>query len=124
MAEPELATLADETGEYVSLMMVEDGGLGLILSMKQGEKAAHVKIEETYPGIRTRLNTTANGKLSSRASLKNEYRRSSRTTVSKKTENTIGEPEELYAEIERIRERGYAIDDEERFGECEESALR
>jgi len=83
--------------------------------MKQGEKAAHVKIEETYPGIRTRLNTTANGKLSSRASLKNEYRRSSRTTVSKKTENTIGEPEELYAEIERIRERGYAIDDEERF---------
>jgi len=115
MAEPELATLADETGEYVSLM-VEDGGLGLILSMKQGEKAAHVKIEETYPGIRTRLNTTANGKaIFSSLSEERVQEIVENYGLSKKTENTIGEPEELYAEIERIRERGYAIDDEERF---------
>ncbi|ELY37784.1 IclR family transcriptional regulator [Natronorubrum tibetense] len=114
-AEPELAELADETGEYVALM-VEHGGLGLILSMKQGKKAAHVRIEETYPGIRTRLNTTANGKallacLSEErvAEIIESY------GLSKKTENTIVDRETLYAELDRIGERGYAIDDEERF---------
>lgn len=115
IAEPELSELADETGEYVSLM-IEDGGLGLILSMKQGEKATHVRIERIYPGIRTRLNTTANGKaLLARLSEGRREEIVENYGLSKKTENTIVDPDMLYAELERINECGYAIDDEERF---------
>jgi DNA-binding IclR family transcriptional regulator len=114
-AEPELSALAEETGEYVGLM-VNDGGLGLILSMKQGEKAAHVRIDRTYPGIRTRLNTTANGKaLLSRLPDERVDEIVETYGLSRKTENTIVDRDALSTELERIADRGYAIDDEERF---------
>jgi len=115
IAEPELSELAAETGEYVALM-IEDGGLGVILSMKQGAEATHVRIDRTYAGTRTRLNTTAAGTaILSRLPEERTCEIVERVGLSRKTENTIVDPDELYEELERIRERGYAVDDEERF---------
>lgn len=115
IAEPELSDLAEETGEYVALM-IEEGGLGVILSMKQGPKAAHVHIDRTYAGTRTRLNTTASGMaILSRLPEARTREIVERFGLSKKTENTVVDPDELYEELGRIEERGYAIDDEERF---------
>lgn len=115
IAEPEIAELAEVTGEYVALMIAEDG-LGVILSMKRGEKASHVKINRTYAGTRTRLNTTATGKaILSRFPEERARHIVEKYGLSKKTENTITDSEALFEELERIREIGYAVDDEERF---------
>ncbi|MFC7157150.1 IclR family transcriptional regulator [Halomarina halobia] len=115
VAEPELTELAADTGEYIALM-IEEGGLGVILSMKEGEMASHVKIHRTYAGTRTRLNTTATGK-AILARLPEERTRHivDEYGLSSKTANTITDPDELFEELERIRNVGYAIDDEERF---------
>jgi len=115
IAEPELSELAQETGEYAALM-IEDGGLGVILSMKQGAKAAHVRIDRTYAGTRTRLNTTASGiAILSRLAEERTREIVEQFGLSAKTENTTVDPDELYDRLELVRERGYAIDDEERF---------
>jgi DNA-binding IclR family transcriptional regulator len=115
IAEPKLQTLAVETGEYIALM-IEESGLGVFLSVKEGEKASHVKIHRTYAGTRTRLNSTALGKaILSEFSEKQIQSIVDEYGLSSKTENTITDSEELFEELERIREMGYAIDNEERF---------
>jgi DNA-binding IclR family transcriptional regulator len=115
IAEPELHKLASETGEY-AFLMIEEGNLGAILSMKQGDKASSPKIHQTYAGTRTRLNTTATGK-AILSKLPEERARSivDEYGLSSKTRNTITDPSELFEELKRTREVGYAIDNEERF---------
>lgn len=115
VAEPELKSLASETGEYVSLM-IEEAGLGVILSMNKGDKSSNITIRETYSGTKTRLSTTAPGKAILGELPERRFRSIlDRYGLGPKTRHTITHREELFDELETVREQGYAIDEEERF---------
>lgn len=110
-----LQAFADETGEYASLM-VEECGLGVIYAMEKGKEAEQVNIKETYPGIRTHLHTTAPGKaILAEYSDERIQEIINERGLTAKTTRTITEEEELFDNIETIRGKGYAVDDEERF---------
>ena len=115
VAESELKSLSRETGEYV-VLMVEEDGLGVVLAIKKGEKSSNIHIRETHPGTKTRLSTTASGK-SILAQLSDERIREivDRYGLAPKTANTITNSDELFEDLAQIRNDGYAIDDEERF---------
>ncbi|SEH18071.1 transcriptional regulator, IclR family [Natronorubrum sediminis] len=115
VAESELKTLSRETGEYV-VLMVEEDGLGVVIGLQKGDESSNIHIRRTHPGTKTRLSTTASGK-SILAQLSDERVRElvDRYGLAPKTENTITDTDELFEELERIRDDCYAIDDEERF---------
>ncbi|WP_435063680.1 IclR family transcriptional regulator [Halobaculum sp. EA56] len=115
VGEPEIRRLAEETGEFAGLAIEEDG-LGVLLSMKKGDKVKRLKVNRTYPGVRSRLNTTAFGK-AILAQLSDEEIRDvvDQYGLHPRTENTITEVDPLLEEMDRVRERGYAFDDEECF---------
>lgn len=112
VAEPEMKSLAAETGELTNLL-VEEQGMGVYLLRKKGDDAVDL---DTHVGLRTHLHTTALGKAilahlpESRVE---EIVR--RRGLMRETPNTIGTWEELFDALELIRKRGYAIDDEERL---------
>lgn len=111
-AEPELRELAHETGEHANLM-VEESGQGVFLAKKKGENAFKL---DTHVGKRVALQTTALGKaiLSERSE---EYVHGiiDRHGLPAATENTVTDRQALLEEIENVRRRGFAIDDEERI---------
>ncbi|WP_435361793.1 IclR family transcriptional regulator [Haloarchaeobius sp. DFWS5] len=114
-AEPELRRLAEETGEFAGLM-IEENNLGVLLSMKKGEKVKRLQVSRTYPGVKSRLHTTAYGK----AILSQLSDDEIRTILDQyglypKTENTLTDVEAVLEEVELVRQRGYAFDDEECF---------
>lgn len=115
IAEPELKSLSRETGEYVVLMIEEDG-LGVIIELQKGDKSSNIHIRETHPGTKTRLSTTASGK-SILAQFSDDRVREivDRYGLAPKTGNTITSSDELFEDLAQIRDVGYAIDDEERF---------
>lgn len=115
IAEPELRRLAEQTGEFAGLMIKEDN-VGVLLSMKKGEKVKRFQVSRTYPGVRSRLSTTAFGK-ATLAQLSDEEIKNviEQYGFHPKTENTITELEPLLEEMDLIRQRGYAFDDEECF---------
>lgn len=115
VAEPEIRRLAEQTGEFAGLMIEEDN-LGVLLSMKKGEKVKRLQVNRTYPGVKSRLNTTSYGK-AILAQLSDEEIRDviNQYGLYPRTENTITELEPLLEEMELIRQRGYALDDEECF---------
>ncbi|MCT9098074.1 IclR family transcriptional regulator [Haloarchaeobius sp. HME9146] len=114
-AEPELRRLAEETGEFAGLM-IEENNLGVLLSMKKGEKVKRLQVSRTYPGVKSRLHTTAYGK-AILSQLPDEEIRAiiEQYGLYPKTENTITDVESLLDEMELVRQRGYAFDDEECF---------
>ncbi len=106
---------AERTGEFAGLMIEEDN-LGVLLSMKKGEKVKRLQVTRTYPGVKSRLNTTAYGKAILAQLSDDEIQDvTEQYGLHPRTENTITELEPLLAEIDRIRHRGYALDDEECF---------
>jgi len=111
VAESELRQLATDTGEHANLMTEEDGR-GIFLYKLKGTQSVQL---DTYEGMVVDLHTTAMGK-----AILAEYPESKRDAIlddqglDPVTENTITDREELEAELEEIRERGYAIDNEER----------
>ena len=115
VAEPELRRLADETGEFAGLM-IEENNLGVLLSMKKGDKVKRLQVNRTYPGVKSRLNTTAYGK-AILAQLSDEEIRNvtDQYGLHPRTENTVTDLEPLLAEMDLVRQRGYALDDEECF---------
>lgn len=115
VAEPEIRRLAEQTGEFAGLMIEEDN-LGVLLSMKKGDKVKRLQVNRTYPGVKSRLNTTAFGKaILSQLSDEDIQNVIDQYGLHPKTENTITELEPLLDEMDRIRQRGYAFDDEECF---------
>jgi len=114
-SEPELEELAIETGEY-SLLMVEERGLGVVFSLKEGNKASNVNIQQIYPGTRTYLNSTAPGK-AILAHLSEEVVDAiiDEHGLPEMTDQTITDPDTLDTELIDIRDRGFALDDQERF---------
>jgi DNA-binding IclR family transcriptional regulator len=111
-AKEEINSLAEETGEHSSLV-VEENGRGVLLHTARGDKAVQVDI---HSGMRIRLHTTAPGK----AIL--AYLRRERVEaiidehgLPRMTNRTITERAALFENLETIRERGYALDREERI---------
>lgn len=110
VARPEMKELTAETGESTSLV-VEQGGRAVIVYNVEGQGASKFV---TSPGTRTYLHTNASGK----AILGHMPRDEVETIIDthglpKLTDNTVATREELFAELDQIREQGYAINQEE-----------
>lgn len=109
----ELESLAEETGEYAHLS-TEQHGLGVNLYKVRGEKAVGSDYQTSKLQKPDYLHFSATGK-SILAYLPRERVEDiiDRYGLVRKTSNTITTPDELFTELERIRERGYAYNDEE-----------
>lgn len=111
VARPAVEQLATETGEHANFM-IEEHGLGIFLYKATGDNAVSL---DTHPGMRVPLQTTALGKAILAYMPPKEAKRIVRERgLPKVTDNTITDRETLFARLEAIRERGYAMDDEER----------
>jgi len=106
-AKPELEKLAQESDEIINLV-VEENGRSVYLHREIGEKA--IKHEE-YPGYRGHLHNTAAGK-AILAQMPRDQVESilDRRGLPSTTKHTITDRAELYDELDRIREQGYALD--------------
>jgi DNA-binding IclR family transcriptional regulator len=112
VAKPELEKIADETGQAVNLL-VEEHGKGIYLARALGENAVSV---DDRIGRQVYLHATALGKAILAFSpddkvdwILNQH------GLPKRTESTITDKDELVTELETIRKRGVAFDDEERL---------
>ncbi|MDQ2052522.1 IclR family transcriptional regulator [Natronolimnohabitans sp. A-GB9] len=108
---PKANQLAADTGMLVNLV-TEEKGKGVYLYQARGDYAVNL---DTHVGYRIRLHYTGVGK-AILAYLPPEKvdRIVDKWGLPKATENTITDREELDEELETIRDRGYAIDHEER----------
>lgn len=111
LAKPEIEELAAETGEVANLL-VEENGWGVYLYSSKGEDAVPLDISA---GKHVHLHATALGKcILAHLSDKRVEEIVERRGLSAETDNTITQFDALAEELETVRERGYAIDDEER----------
>lgn len=113
---PQVDKLADETGEHANLM-IEEHGRGIFLYVSKGNDARDL---DTFTGMRVDLHTTALGKaILAYSSEQRVEEILDQQELAGYTPRTISAREELYDELETVRQRGYAIDDEERLvGVC------
>lgn len=111
VAKPEVARLAEETGELANLLY-EEHDLGVYLYRARGENA--VKLD-THTGKRRYLHNTALGK-AILAHLPEERVEEilDRHGLPRATARTITNREDLYEELDTIRGRGYAYCNQER----------
>lgn len=113
-ARPQLESLAAETDELVNLM-VEEFGEGVYVDLVEGEKAVQV---DTYEGKRVPLYCTALGKaILSQLPEERVDEILDECPLEPITPNTITDRDELLEELDEVRERGVAFDDEERAEE-------
>ena len=107
VAKPEMRRVATETDELVGLT-IEDQGMAVILHQEEGNHALSLG---TYPGTRTPLHTVATGK-AILAHLPEDTLDDIIGTenLTKQTEHSISDPEQLRSELAEIRRDGYAID--------------
>lgn len=110
IARPEIEKLAAETNEVANLMF-EEGGQGVHIYRSRNEVDIHLS---NKPGMRVPLHCTSLGK----AIL--AYRSEDRVQeivnehgLPPRTEHTITDEDALFEELEKVRERGYALDKEE-----------
>ena len=112
MGKPEVDALAEETGELVNIA-VEEHGRCVYLYRSRGSQSVQLNI---YAGARAALNTTALGK--SMLAYMSDDRLDGilePDQLPATTSNSITEPARLREELAKIRDRGYAVDDEERL---------
>lgn len=110
VAEPLLTKLADETGEAIWLI-VKEHGWAVYLNKAMGEDALQIK---SIIGERSHLHYLAAGK----ALLAHIPREQVKSIIAQRglpsrTNHTITDPDELFTELEEIRERGYAFNENE-----------
>lgn len=110
VAEPMLEHLAEQSQGTVNLM-AEENGRGIYLLVKNSERMLH---NYSYTRPREYLHSTAAGK----AILANLDRSQVDSIIDvhglpSETETTITDRTELFEELEQIRDRGYAINDQE-----------
>lgn len=111
LARPEVDELATKTGNH-SNIMIEEHGRGVFLYKAKGENAVRL---DTHAGMRVYLQTTALGKsILAFRPLEEVETILDRHGLPQITENSITSRDQLLKELDQIRERGYAIDDEER----------
>lgn len=112
IAKPEMESLAEETGE-MSNLLVEENGRGVLLNRESSANAVSL---DTDVGKEVYLHSTANGK-AILAELPRERVEEivDRHGLPKATEQTTTDRGNLFDQLETIRERGWAVDDEERL---------
>jgi DNA-binding IclR family transcriptional regulator len=110
VARPEVERLADQTGELATLVVGEHG-LGVVLVCERGDQAVDLDV---YPGLRRRLHLTAPGK-AILAHLPSDRVDGivDRRGLDAETRHSVTEREELDAQLAEIRDRGFAVDEEE-----------
>lgn len=112
IAEPEVKQLAEETGELANLAVSEQG-LITYIDRSKGEQAVDL---DTYPGLQAQMHCTALGKVilahTPRERVESVL---DRHGMPRLTANTITNREDLYEELEKIRNDGYAQDHGERL---------
>jgi len=111
VARPEVDEIAEETGEGVGLG-IEENGQRVTLYSCRGSQSVH---DNASVGEFTNMHWTALGK----ALLAHKDRSAvsdivDRHGLPRATEHTITDREQLFEELDRTRERGYAIEEEER----------
>lgn len=111
IASPEIQRLAVNTGEHANLM-VEENGYGVFLYKATGEKAVQL---DTYVGMRVPLQTTSMGKaILAQMPRDRVFEILEQVGMPSVTSRTLSSPDKLLDELSEIRERGYALDDQER----------
>lgn len=114
-AKSEADQLASELDKHVNLM-IEEFGFGVYTYFSQSPETTFVKVSSIRLGVRTELPTTSSGK----AILAHQSEDRVRDVVAEHgipemTENTLTDVEALLADLAATRDRGYAIDSEERI---------
>ncbi|XVH33420.1 IclR family transcriptional regulator (plasmid) [Haloferacaceae archaeon DSL9] len=111
-AKPEIRRLAEETGELANMATYEYGRC-VYLYRSKGSDAVDL---DTYAGFPIAMHNTALGK-SILAHLPDSevHEILDVRGMEATTEHTITDRDELFAELQEIRERGYAFDREERL---------
>jgi DNA-binding IclR family transcriptional regulator len=110
VAPPHLRKLADQTQETVNLAVL-DGDAVVYIHKEEGTMAVKMSAQL---GSRRPLHCTALGKAYLAALTPRELdARLARLELTRFTGATITDPAALGAELHRIRERGYAVDEEE-----------
>ncbi|WP_152043220.1 IclR family transcriptional regulator [Salinigranum salinum] len=111
VAKSEVDKLAEETGELANLL-VEEHGRGVYLYRARGEHAVTI---DTHTGKRRTLHNTALGKaILAHTDDERVEEILDEHGLPRETEHTITNREDLYDELDVIRERGYAYCNEER----------
>lgn len=106
----EIKNLANQTGELANLA-VEQNGRIVVLFMVEGSDAVH---DEAPVGKHTYMHTTALGKsILAHYPEERVHEILDDRGMRQLTENTITTKEALFDNLERVRERGFAIDEEE-----------
>ncbi|TYL36314.1 IclR family transcriptional regulator [Natronococcus pandeyae] len=110
MAKPHIQTIAEKTEERAQFV-AEDHGLGIYLHVETGDRGVHVGFGV---GRQIHLHGSSSGK-AILANYPREYVDEifDRWELPALTENTITDREELYEELEAVRERGVAFNREE-----------
>jgi DNA-binding IclR family transcriptional regulator len=109
---PEVDALAEETGELVNIA-VEEHGQCVYLYRSRGAQSVQLNI---HAGERAPMNNTALGK--SMLAFMNDERVDrilEERPLPSATQHSVTDPDELREELAETRDRGYAIDDEERL---------
>lgn len=111
IAKPEIQNLASETGQHANLM-IEENGMGVFLHTAKGDDAVQL---DTYAGRRVHLQTTALGKsILARLPRERVEEILDQRGMPQITKRTVSDREELFEELDTIRDRGIAVDDGER----------
>jgi DNA-binding IclR family transcriptional regulator len=120
VAEPEIDDLAAETGEVVSIM-VEEGGLGVVLDSARGDDAVPADID---PGTHVHLHASAHGKAILAQMPDDEIDEIiDRHGLPAYTDDTITDSADLHEELRETRERNVAYDTEERIARSKSIAV-
>lgn len=108
--EPKVEQLAEVSGERAQYI-VEEHGRGVYLYRKRGQNAVETNARV---GKRVFLHTTAAGKaVLSELSDEHVEEIIEQYGLSRKTKNTITDRADLFDQLETVRERGYALNEEE-----------
>lgn len=109
----ETERIAEETGEYAHLMGREYG-LGIHLHQAKGDSAVGKKYHDFNPQKPDYLHYTATGKAVLSQLTKEEVEEIiDRWGLPVMTENTITDRDELFDKLEKTRDRGYSINNQE-----------
>lgn len=110
IARPFIVRLSQETGQTVHLVLMVDGG-GVYIDKVEGERAV---IRYSRIGKRVPFHSSAAGKVLIAFLSDAELNRLLQNyEFERRTERTITDKAALLEELKRVRERGYAIDDQE-----------
>lgn len=109
---PEVDGLVEETGETAQ-MVVEEHGRGIYICQRRGPEAVRT---DSHVGTDVSLHCTAAGKAILAYLPEDRVEEIiDRHGLPTRTEGTLTDRNELFDALERVRDRGYAIDDSERI---------